>query len=103
LRILVNDELGSLRALLGSIADAARSHSWLAPGARVGIISFHSLEDRLVKHTFADLEKAGFAERLTRKPIEAGADEVAQNPRARSAKLRVMQRSAQPAKGAPSV
>lgn len=94
LRIRVNDELGSLEGLLEAVSQAARSVaagriSWLRPGARVAIISFHSLEDRLVKHTFADLERAGAGERLTRKPVEADAPEHAANPRARSAKLRV--------------
>lgn len=93
LRIAVNDELGSLDALLRSIGIALkRSHegnpSWIAPRARVGIIAFHSLEDRPVKRAMGEWASAGWAEPITRKPIEARDAEVAQNPRARSAKLR---------------
>ena len=109
LRIAVNDELGDLDRLLAWIATAAehaitrpsnepttatgpptRARPGLHSGARVGIISFHSLEDRPVKHAFADLERRGLAERLTRKPVTAGDNERAANPRARSAKLRVL-------------
>ena len=61
----------------------------MKPNGRVGIISFHSLEDRRVKHAFRD---SATWEPLTRKPLEAGEAEVAQNPRARSAKLRVARR-----------
>lgn len=93
LRIAVNDELGSLESLLRSIGIALkRNHggqpSWIAPGARVGIISFHSLEDRPVKRAMGEWAAAGWAEPITRKPIEAGDAEVGVNPRARSAKLR---------------
>lgn len=94
LRLLVNDELGALQGLLAGIEGACLRPAWLHPGARVAIISFHSLEDRLVKHGFAALERAGVATRITRKPIEAGADEVAANPRARSAKMRAMRQGA---------
>lgn len=93
LRIAVNEELTALESLLEDIrrgASAASSGGWLAPGARVAIISFHSLEDRLVKRLFADLAAKDLAVRLTRRPITASDDEVAQNPRARSAKLRVI-------------
>lgn len=82
LRIAVNDELGHLDRLLAKLPDV------LADGARAGIISFHSLEDRRVKHTFADMEKTGTARVLTKKPITAGAEEQADNPRSRSARLR---------------
>jgi 16S rRNA (cytosine1402-N4)-methyltransferase len=93
LRIAVNDELGSLGSLLDSIGRGARAlaagkASWLRPGARVGVISFHSLEDRPVKQAFAELVREGLAEALSRKPVEAGSAETAVNPRARSAKLR---------------
>ena len=84
LRIAVNGELMALDALL---ADLPRL---LAPGARAGIISFHSLEDRRVKHTFRDWKSAGRCAVLTKKPVEADPEEAAINPRARSAKLRVM-------------
>ena len=93
LRIAVNDELGALASLLDMIAQAAESVSrgqstWLAPNARIGIISFHSLEDRLVKRAFAALETAGHGTRLTRKPIVPSDAETHDNPRSRSAKLR---------------
>ena len=92
LRILVNDELGALQALLDAVARgaAARGAGWLATDARVGIISFHSLEDRLVKHAFAGLEDGGLAARLSRKPVEADDAEAAANPRSRSAKFRAV-------------
>jgi 16S rRNA (cytosine1402-N4)-methyltransferase len=95
LRIAVNDELGSLGALLAAIergaADlAAGRASWLKPGARVAIISFHSLEDRPVKRAFAGLVSGGLAAHVTRKPVEADEAEVSENPRSRSAKLRVV-------------
>lgn len=95
LRILVNGELGALQHLLTAIHDAARAAgagapSWLERGGRVAVISFHSLEDRLVKHGFAAMEKAGIVERLTRKPVSAGQGEVALNSRARSAKMRAV-------------
>jgi len=83
LRIHVNDELGALRAGL----DAALART--APGGRIAVISFHSLEDRIVKHTFREDPRA---RAVTRKPIVAGEDELASNPRARSAKLRAAER-----------
>jgi 16S rRNA (cytosine1402-N4)-methyltransferase len=79
LRIAVNDELGSLERFLENLPRC------LAPGGRAVIISFHSLEDRLVKQTFRN--KSLFKE-LTRKPVQADAEEIRANPRARSAKLR---------------
>ena len=93
LRILVNDELGALRGLLSAVEQGARAVAagapgWLAPGARLGIISFHSLEDREVKHAMAGWEAEGLGERLTRKPAEPTDAEVAGNRRARSAKFR---------------
>ncbi len=83
LRIAVNDELGSLEKFL------AVTPKWLAPAGRIGIISFHSLEDRMVKHTWRENELLRV---LTKKPIIAGEEEVAENPRARSAKLRWVER-----------
>jgi 16S rRNA (cytosine1402-N4)-methyltransferase len=79
LRIAVNDELASLEKFL------AATPNWLNVGGRIGIISFHSLEDRMVKHTWR--ENASLKV-ITKKPIIAGEEEVAANPRARSAKLR---------------
>lgn len=96
LRIAVNDELGNLAGLLAAIERAATSAqrgqpAFLAPGARVGIISFHSLEDRPVKRTFASLvETRHCAEHLARKPLTADDAEIAANPRSRSAKFRAI-------------
>lgn len=95
LRIAVNDELGALERLLESIERSAAKPgetggSFLAAGARVAIISFHSLEDRLVKHAFRDLERRGLAEESAKGPIVPSDEECARNPRARSAKLRVL-------------
>ncbi|MFM8413922.1 MAG: 16S rRNA (cytosine(1402)-N(4))-methyltransferase RsmH [Planctomycetota bacterium] len=80
LRIAVNEELKSLRIALERIP------SRLAPGGRLAVISFHSLEDRLVKEAFRNRQAW---EPLTRGPVEAGEAEVDRNPRSRSAKLRV--------------
>jgi 16S rRNA (cytosine1402-N4)-methyltransferase len=80
LRIAVNDELGALDRLLAALPRIVK------PGGRAGIISFHSLEDRRVKHAFRVPEAW---EPLTKKPVEAADEEIARNPRARSAKLRV--------------
>ena len=93
LRIAVNEELTALSALLEHIAlaaDRADKGGWLTAGARIAIISFHSLEDRLVKRAFAELDRRGVAERLTRRPITAGVEEVRCNPRSRSARLRAV-------------
>ncbi|WP_368861070.1 16S rRNA (cytosine(1402)-N(4))-methyltransferase RsmH [Rhodopirellula halodulae] len=83
LRIAVNDELGGLTRTLASAPD------WIAPGGRVAIISFHSLEDRIVKNAFRDDPRW---EVLTRKPLRPTDEEVEANPRSRSAKLRVATR-----------
>ena len=83
LRIAVNDELGALDRLL-----AALPHC-LKPGGRAAVISFHSLEDRRVKHAFRD---ATAWEVLTKKPVQAGDEEARSNPRSRSAKLRAAKR-----------
>jgi len=95
LRIAVNDELGALERLLeaierGASAAATSALTWLAPGCRIGIISFHSLEDRMVKRAFRELARRGLASDLTKRPIEASEDECQRNPRSRSAKLRVL-------------
>ena len=83
LRIAVNQELTSLETFLNKVP------SWLKLDGIVGIISFHSLEDRLVKHS---LRESPLLRVLTKKPITAQEDEVANNPRSRSAKLRFAQR-----------
>ena len=90
LRIWVNRELDGLDVFLRSMAGR------LAAGARLVVISFHSLEDRIVKHTLRELEQSGeIALRvLTRRPLRPGPDEVARNPRARSARLRAAERLA---------
>lgn len=86
IRIVVNDELGEIERTLPLLPEL------LNPGGRVGIISFHSLEDRLVKEYFREASGQGIESKLkilTKKPIVAGQDELVNNPRARSAKLRV--------------
>ncbi|MEO1535431.1 MAG: 16S rRNA (cytosine(1402)-N(4))-methyltransferase RsmH [Planctomycetota bacterium] len=93
LRIAVNGELEMLESLLASVEAGARAAvegraGWLAAGARVALISFHSLEDRPIKQAFAAMEQTGLGRRLTRKPVVAGEAESAANRRARSAKLR---------------
>jgi 16S rRNA (cytosine1402-N4)-methyltransferase len=87
LRMAVNDETGALRQTLQEIPGL------LALGGRLGVISFHSGEDRIVKQTFRALGAADYAE-LEPSPLTPGADEVRANPRARSAKLRVLERTA---------
>ena len=100
LRIAVNDELGVLESALQAVIP------WLSIGGRFAVISFHSLEDRVVKHTIQHAENPctcppGYPcvcglvptlRRITRKPIVASADELEKNPRARSAKLRIAER-----------
>lgn len=86
LRITVNDEMGSLDRLLEKLPDL------LVPGGRAGIISFHSLEDRRVKRAFAAWADTGRAKRLSKKAITPAEDEMAANPRSRSAKLRGIER-----------
>ncbi len=80
LRIAVNGELEALETLL------RKSPDWLSAGGRLGVISFHSLEDRLVKWAFRQDDRWDI---ITRKPLQADPDEIAANPRARSAKLRI--------------
>ncbi len=86
IRIRVNDELGEIRSLLGSAG------SLLKPGGRLVMISFHSLEDRLVKDAFKAAKDAKVFEVLTKKPVIAGDVESRSNPRARSAKLRAAEK-----------
>jgi 16S rRNA (cytosine1402-N4)-methyltransferase len=89
LRIWVNRELDGLDAFL---ADAARR---LREGARLAVITFHSLEDRIVKHAFRALERGAQTVRiLTKRPLLPSEAEVARNPRSRSAKLRAIERLA---------
>jgi 16S rRNA (cytosine1402-N4)-methyltransferase len=86
LRIAVNDELGALERLL------TKSERLLKVGGQIAVISFHSLEDRLVKYDFRAKAAAGRYEILTRKPVVAQEEERRRNPRSRSAKLRVARR-----------
>jgi 16S rRNA (cytosine1402-N4)-methyltransferase len=86
LRIFVNRELDDLKALLEA---APRI---LKPGGRVVVISFHSLEDRIVKDAFREGAQAGFFSLLTKKPVTATEEESDRNPRARSAKLRAAEK-----------
>ncbi len=86
LRIAVNDELGNLQRFLPQSLDS------LENGGRAVIISFHSLEDRLVKNFFREQAKTGRVEILTKKPQVPSPQEIAQNPRSRSAKLRAIKK-----------
>ncbi|MGH9579935.1 MAG: 16S rRNA (cytosine(1402)-N(4))-methyltransferase RsmH, partial [Terriglobales bacterium] len=86
IRIFVNLELEDLQALLQAAPRA------LKPGGRLVVISFHSLEDRMVKDAMREGAQQGLYRVLTRKPVTAAAEEVERNPRARSAKLRAAQR-----------
>ncbi|MGE0362358.1 MAG: 16S rRNA (cytosine(1402)-N(4))-methyltransferase RsmH [Vicinamibacterales bacterium] len=89
LRIWVNGELDRLDEFL------RRAAARLAAGGRLVVISFHSLEDRIVKHTLRALDRAdGMLRVLTGKPVVPGDDEIERNPRARSAKLRAAERLA---------
>jgi 16S rRNA (cytosine1402-N4)-methyltransferase len=87
LRIAINDELGELRRLL------AWAPRHLNPGGRLLVISFHSLEDRIVKNEFRDLAKREGFVILTKKPLMAAEEETRANPRSRSAKLRALERA----------
>ena len=86
LRIRVNDELGEIRTLLES------APSLLKPGGRLVLISFHSLEDRLVKDAFREAGRAKVFKILTKKPIMADEQEQMRNPRSRSAKMRAAEK-----------
>lgn len=93
LRIAVNGELFALDALLTDVEAGCikvDESGWLNHGARLAVISFHSLEDRRTKQAFVALEKHDLATRLTRKPIRATEEEIAKNPRSRPAKLRAI-------------
>lgn len=86
LRIAVNDELGALTEGL------AAAWNLLALHGRIAVISFHSVEDRIVKQTFAEWEKRGEGQRINKKPLRSSAEEITENPRSRSAKLRIIEK-----------
>lgn len=86
LRIRVNRELEGLDLVFTSLVRRLRA------GARLVVISFHSLEDRIAKHTFRALQRDELVSVLTKRPLTATDDELQQNPRARSAKLRAVER-----------
>ncbi|GBD02881.1 Ribosomal RNA small subunit methyltransferase H [bacterium HR19] len=85
LRIFVNRELDNLSDFLQKVAKFVKS------GTKIGIISFHSLEDRIVKRTFLSWEKDGLGRRVTKKPIVPSEEEMVINPRSRSAKFRAFE------------
>lgn len=87
IRIATNDELGALRDGLAKAVDA------LAPGGRIAIISFHSLEDRIVKVFIKEKEADGILKSTTKKPIAPSREEIISNPRSRSAKLRIAEKT----------
>jgi 16S rRNA (cytosine1402-N4)-methyltransferase len=86
LRMAVNDEVGNLRILLEQFP------RFLKPGGRMAVISFHSVEDRMVKQAFRSAEQTGLVEVTTKRPITPSESELTRNPRSRSAKLRVATR-----------
>ena len=90
LRMAVNEEIANLKSLL------AAAPSLLAPGGRIGVISFHSVEDKEVKTDFRARKSEGLYELVNKKPIIASMDERIANPRSRSAKLRVAVRLCEP-------
>ncbi len=87
LRIVVNDELNNLKKVLPQAVEV------LEPNGKIAVISFHSLEDRIVKHFFKEQSKLGKLKIITKKPIIPTSEEVEKNPRARSAKLRVAEKT----------
>jgi len=86
LRIAVNDEMGALREGI------EKAFNLMSSGGRMLVISFHSIEDRIVKHFFKALQQKEEGKILTKRPITASEEELTTNPRARSAKLRIIQK-----------
>lgn len=86
LRIAVNDELGSAEEAIRKGIEA------LKQGGRIVVISFHSIEDRMVKHTLKALADDGMIDLMVKKPVVPSDEEVRENPRARSAKLRIAEK-----------
>lgn len=87
LRIATNNELENLKEALPQAVDL------LKKGGRILVVSYHSLEDRIVKHFFKDEKQAGRLKIITKKPARPGEEEIKNNPRSRSAKLRAAERS----------
>jgi 16S rRNA (cytosine1402-N4)-methyltransferase len=90
LRIAVNNELENLETLLNAAADLLKTAGYIA------VISFHSLEDRIVKNNFRQNAEKEMYSIITKKPLTAERDEIQRNRRARSAKLRIAQKTQQP-------
>ena len=86
LRIATNNELEELKSSLPKVFRLLKS------GGRIVVISFHSLEDRIIKRFFKDLEEKGSAVRITKKPLRPSEEEITSNPRSRSAKLRILEK-----------
>lgn len=86
LRIATNSELQNLKEVI------EKGFNRLVPKGRMAIISFHSLEDRIIKHEFRKLKDEGYANVITKKPIVPSSDEIINNPRSRSAKLRIIEK-----------
>ncbi|HSV43625.1 MAG TPA: 16S rRNA (cytosine(1402)-N(4))-methyltransferase RsmH, partial [Candidatus Bathyarchaeia archaeon] len=86
IRIAVNRELESLEIVLNRCVNA------LAPSGRLCVISFHSLEDRIVKNMFRTLAKDKIVDMITKKPLRPGEEEILRNPRSRSARLRIIEK-----------
>ncbi|MCB9805615.1 16S rRNA (cytosine(1402)-N(4))-methyltransferase RsmH [Candidatus Nomurabacteria bacterium] len=86
LRITVNNEIENLKVTL------EKSFNLLNPNGRIAVITFHSLEDKVVKHFFKDLVKEKKAKAITKKPIAPNRDEIINNPRSRSSKLRIIEK-----------
>lgn len=87
LRIAVNDELDALKEGINGSMEMLKS------GGRLAIVTFHSLEDRIVKHMFKDLVQQGYGLAITKRPITPTKEELHFNPRARSAKLRIIEKT----------
>lgn len=83
-RIYANGELENLKTLLKDLVEVVK------PGGRAAIVSFHSVEDGIIKQAFRSLAKDGRAEIITKKPVEASREEIMENPRSRSAKIRAV-------------
>ena len=85
-RIFINNELHSIRDAL------SKAPKFLKKGGRIVVVSFHSLEDRIVKHSFKSFSESGILKTLTKRPVCPGEREISENPRSRSAKLRCAER-----------